>query len=75
MYNRLALGYDIPALRFFPFGADRLVARLHPMRGAKVLDVGTGTGAVALAVAIVSLTAFVMIESLTELVRVGGKTA
>ncbi len=50
-FNRIAPGYDVPALRFFPFGADRLVARLNPMRGAKVLDVATGTGAVALAVA------------------------
>lgn len=50
-FNRIAPGYDVPALRFFPFAADRLAARLNPKRAAKVLDVATGTGAVALALA------------------------
>ena len=51
VFNRVARGYDDPALRFFPFGADRLIVRLDPDREAKILDVATGTGAVALAAA------------------------
>ena len=50
-FNRVAAGYDNPAARFFPFCADRLIARLNPAHGAKILDVGTGTGAVAMAAA------------------------
>ncbi|MDE2088558.1 MAG: class I SAM-dependent methyltransferase [Gammaproteobacteria bacterium] len=51
VFNRVAPGYDKEALRFFPFRADRLIARLAPARGAKVLDVATGTGAAAIAAA------------------------
>lgn len=51
VFNRVASGYDKEALRFFPFCADRLIARLQPARGAKVLDVATGTGAAAVAAA------------------------
>jgi ubiquinone/menaquinone biosynthesis C-methylase UbiE len=48
-FNRVAAGYDNPASRFFPFCADRLIVRLNPARGAKILDVATGTGVVAMA--------------------------
>lgn len=49
IFNRVAGGYDDAALRFSPFAADRLIMRLNPAPGAKVLDVATGTGVVALA--------------------------
>ena len=48
-FNRVAAGYDNSALRFFPFCADRLIVRLNPARGSKILDVATGTGVVAMA--------------------------
>lgn len=51
LFDLLADGYDRAALRFFPFTADRVAQRLAPGRGDKVLDVATGTGAVAVAVA------------------------
>ncbi|HEX9627095.1 MAG TPA: class I SAM-dependent methyltransferase [Acidiferrobacterales bacterium] len=51
LFDRLAPGYDDPALRFFSFAADRLVLRLSPVRGDKILDVACGTGAVTLAAA------------------------
>ena len=51
VFNRVALGYDRPALRFFPYSADKMIARLNPKPGEKLLDVATGTGAVALAAA------------------------
>jgi ubiquinone/menaquinone biosynthesis C-methylase UbiE len=47
--NAMAEGVDREALRFSAFCADRLVAHLHPAAGDKILDVVTGTGAVALA--------------------------
>jgi ubiquinone/menaquinone biosynthesis C-methylase UbiE len=46
-FEGLAAGYDNPATRFFPFCADRLVNFVQPAPGSKVLDVATGTGAVA----------------------------
>ncbi len=51
LFNLVASGYDNAALRYFPFAADRLIAKMHPARGAKILDVATGTGVVALAAA------------------------
>ncbi len=51
LFDELAAGYDSPALRFFPFCADRLVSYVQPAPGQKVLDVATGTGAVAVAMA------------------------
>lgn len=51
VFNLVASGYDHPALRFFPFCADRLIQRLKISRGEKVLDVATGTGAAAVAAA------------------------
>lgn len=44
-------GYHDPALRFFPFAADRLVLQLNPAPGDKVLDCATGTGHAAIAAA------------------------
>ncbi len=51
LFDKVAPGYDCPALRFFPFCADRLVSLVKPLPGHKVLDVATGTGAVAVAMA------------------------
>jgi len=51
VFEQVADRYDNPAMRFFPFCADRLIAHLHPRPGDKVLDVATGTGAVAIAAA------------------------
>ena len=51
LFDEVAAGYDGPALRFFPFSADRVLARLQPRPGSKVLDVATGTGALAVALA------------------------
>lgn len=51
VFNQVAAGYDHAALRFFPFAADRLIMRLNPASGTKILDVAAGTGAVALAAA------------------------
>lgn len=44
IFNEVAAGYDSPALRFFPFAADRLITRLQPRAGEKILDVAAGTG-------------------------------
>jgi ubiquinone/menaquinone biosynthesis C-methylase UbiE len=51
VFNQIAAGYDSPALRFFPFAADRLIQRLQPRASDKVLDVAAGTGAATLAAA------------------------
>jgi ubiquinone/menaquinone biosynthesis C-methylase UbiE len=51
IFDSLAGTYDCPATRFFPFCADRLVSYLKPRPGSKVLDVATGTGAVAVPLA------------------------
>lgn len=50
-FDGLAERYDNPATRFFPFCADRLVDFVKPRPGSKVLDVATGTGAVAVPLA------------------------
>lgn len=47
VFDSVASVYDCPATRFFPFCADRLVNFVRPAPGTKVLDVATGTGAVA----------------------------
>jgi len=49
VFDKASAGYDSPALRFFPFAADRVVARLAPKPGWKVLDAATGTGHLAVA--------------------------
>jgi ubiquinone/menaquinone biosynthesis C-methylase UbiE len=51
LFSAVASGYGRAALRFLPFAADRLVARLRPRAQEKVLDVATGLGTTALAVA------------------------
>jgi len=51
VFDQLAAGSDREALRYAAFCADRLVLRLQPARGDKVLDVAAGTGSVALAAA------------------------
>ncbi|WP_455212360.1 class I SAM-dependent methyltransferase [Kaarinaea lacus] len=51
VFDTIAPGYDNAALRFFPFCADQIVAVLNSKPGQKVLDVATGTGAVAVALA------------------------
>ena len=51
IFDQVSASYDSPATRFFPFCADRLTDYLKPKPGSKVLDVATGTGVVAVAVA------------------------
>ena len=51
VFDQLAAGSDREALRYAAFCADRLVLRLRPARGDKILDVAAGTGSVALAAA------------------------
>jgi ubiquinone/menaquinone biosynthesis C-methylase UbiE len=51
LFSAVAVGYGRPAMRFLPFAADRLVARVRPLPSHKLLDVATGTGTVALALA------------------------
>lgn len=48
LYNRVASGYDQPALRFFQRVAQRLVELAQPQPGEHWLDAATGTGAAAL---------------------------
>jgi len=50
-FNAVAPGYDRPALRFFPESAAHLVEQLQLAGDEHVLDVATGTGAVALTLA------------------------
>lgn len=47
VFNTVAAGYDNPAMRFFAIAADRLVDTLKPGSNQKILDIATGTGAVA----------------------------
>ena len=51
VFDTIAPGYDHAALRFFIFAADRVAKTLKPQPGQKILDVATGTGAVAIACA------------------------
>lgn len=50
-FNTVAPGYDRSALRFFPESAAHLVEQLQLAGDEHVLDVATGTGAVALSLA------------------------
>jgi ubiquinone/menaquinone biosynthesis C-methylase UbiE len=47
VFDDVSSGYDDPALRFFSFCAERMVSILSPEKGWNVLDVATGTGALA----------------------------
>ena len=47
-FDMVASGYDHPSLPFFPETAQRLLTMLDLQPGARILDVCTGTGAVAL---------------------------
>ncbi len=51
VFERVAAGYDNPSTRFFPFCADRLTDFVRPRPGSRVLDVATGSGAVAVPLA------------------------
>ena len=51
VFDTIATGYDHAALRFFSFTADRVIKILNPRPGQKVLDIATGTGAIATACA------------------------
>lgn len=51
VFNLVAPNYDNPSQRYFPFCADRLVSRLQPHRGHKILDIATGTGMATVAAA------------------------
>lgn len=51
VFDEVASGYDNPALRFFPFSAERALGHLNPRPGSKILDAATGTGALAMALA------------------------
>ena len=51
LFDSIAPACDGPATRLFPFCADRLVNHVKPRPGTKVLDVATGSGAVAVAFA------------------------
>jgi len=50
-FNTVAAGYDNPALRFFPDSAEQLADCLALRGHEQVLDVATGTGSAALALA------------------------
>ncbi len=48
LFQQVANRYDNPAMRYFPFCGDRMITHLRPRPGEKILDIATGTGAVAL---------------------------
>jgi len=50
-FNLVAAGYDNPAQRYFQMSADRMAEYLKPKTGSRVLDIATGTGMVATAMA------------------------
>jgi len=50
-FNLVAAGYDNPAQRYFRMSADRMAEYLKPKPGSRILDIATGTGMVATAMA------------------------
>ena len=50
-FNLVAAGYDNPAQRYFPMSAALMAEYLKPTPGSQVLDIATGTGMVATAMA------------------------
>lgn len=51
IFNTVATGYDNPSTRFFTFCADKMLGILQPEPDTRLLDIATGTGAVAIAAA------------------------
>lgn len=51
LFNDIAAGYDNEDMRFVPFAADAMLARLRPRAGARILDAAAGTGQIALSAA------------------------
>jgi len=51
IFNVVADGYDNSSTRFFTFCADKMLEILQPKPNTKLLDIATGTGAVATAAA------------------------
>ena len=51
LFDLVADGYDNPSTRFFSFCANKLVHKIQPLMGYKLLDIATGTGAVAITAA------------------------
>lgn len=50
-FDTISTGYDMPALRFFPRSAEHLARHLSLSGSEHVLDVATGTGTAAMALA------------------------
>jgi len=47
LFDLVADGYDNPSTRFFTFCADKMLDILQPRQNTRLLDIATGTGAVA----------------------------
>lgn len=47
IFDIVADGYDNPSTRFFSFCADKMLDILQPQQNTRLLDIATGTGAVA----------------------------
>jgi len=51
LFNIVADGYDNPSTQFFQFCADKMLEILQPTQNTRLLDIATGTGAVAISAA------------------------
>jgi ubiquinone/menaquinone biosynthesis C-methylase UbiE len=51
IFNTVASGYDNTSTRFFNLSAEKMLDILHPKQNARLLDIATGTGAVAVSAA------------------------